>query len=180
MIRAFLVLICSFLLLGAKYGDPRDRGEVLNDPALPINESSTFYRFTWERSFHNPYVIRISNVKDVITLTVRTLINKKLVVKEKVWSKQQWLNFIRIVSESGFWSAPNPKYVDFDNYPLKCEYIQPCTISIIADVAGWLIEASHKGRYNWLSERSPKKGSIRKLGLYMLKISGEKVMGPIY
>ncbi|MGD9155418.1 MAG: hypothetical protein PVG90_07945 [Bacillota bacterium] len=43
------------------------------------------------------------------------------------------------------------------------------------DRVPWVLEGVLNGKYNLVERLSPSHGSVRKLGLYMLKLSGEKV-----
>jgi hypothetical protein len=182
-----LLLVVAFGAYGcASFHDccePRLERPLLDKP-LSISEHQAIYRFSWFRSFNEPYVVRIERTKRGAEATVRTVMNGRLEISQRHLSELEWKQFLEFVYNVGFWAAANPTIVKFQNEDLECQSrrtkLSLCEITVTADGASWTVESTHDGHYHWLSDNSPSSGALYELGLHMLQIADVRFHGPVY
>ncbi len=125
------------------------------------DEGVLLFRFLWLRTFHHPISIRLEIQKDgtgllFVKMTsgaggyepgkIKKSYNKKI-------DKEGVSKFLELLINEGFWELP-------------CR-----DDSMGLDGAQWIIEALSEGRYHLVDRWTPEEGSVRKIGLYLLKLS---------
>ena len=184
--RILIALLLSVSILGCAgvgmFGDARDYKDNLRDPDLKVSEHNAVYRFSWFRSFNEPYVIRVEKSDDGAEITVRTVRDEKLVVDNTHIDKNRWAEFLKNINQIGFWVSISPSLVEFQNEDIDCEarQLELCEMIVTADGASWVFEGAHNGNYHWLAGVSPQNGPLYELGVYMLSFAGVKYHGPLY
>jgi hypothetical protein len=152
---------------------------IFRDPNL-INEVSIFgdpnfiadlksyqakecYRFYWSRCFHHPVLITVivnNNEQGILNLRVTSGAGGyepgNLIVNKDIQLDKEGINKLReVVNSNKFWKEKIPWKIGLDG-------------SI------WTIEAKYESKYYTESQFSPKQGSIRNIGMYLIDISGLK------
>lgn len=139
--------------------------EAAKENSLYYSSDSTqeIYRFTWLRTFHNPYIFTIVISEKNSFIIVKKLDGAggykpgKLVRNDtlKINSEDKDM-FIKSLEESKFWTLEtNEKVMGLDG-------------------AEWLLEGRKKGNYHLVKRWSPKNGNFRESCLKMLQISNVK------
>jgi hypothetical protein len=142
--------------------------KVLKEPSIYQQKSAknkTVIRFTLLRTFHNPICLRIvTNTDGSGTLYVKKsngaggydpgelITNDKKVIEKQIVS-----TIISSIEDMDFWSLPST---------MKTSGL---------DGSHWIIEYLSGGKYHLVDRWSPTSGSIRKLGLNLLELSGLEV-----
>ena len=126
----------------------------------PKNE---VYRFTWQRTFYNPIIIRIELNDQTGTITVKKTDGVGGFGLQKVgkiiWDKTRELSQTEITSvrneinENKFWEIINTQ--------------EPPGL----DGSPWIIEGVKKGTYHFLEKESPEKGKIYNIGVHLLLLT---------
>jgi hypothetical protein len=146
---------------------PFDAETLINIKANPdLAEADEIYRFFWLRTFHNPVLIRVQQLRGERSIVAKITDGKagydpgKLTqtVSRKL-SDSEWCELIRRLDEARFWSKDK---IDVDR--------------LAEDGAFWIVEgvkaASGDRRYYVTGEQSPVEGSFRDACVYMMKLSG--------
>ncbi len=121
------------------------------------------YRFIWLRTFHNPVAVRVVVKKSNQSVLYLKVTNGAggyepgEIIKEKEieLGGNQIDDLRRIVKSNKFWEEKQ-----FDEIGL--------------DGAQWIVEVKCGGDYHYVDEWSPKGGSVRNIGLYLLEMGGYK------
>jgi hypothetical protein len=137
----------------------------MGEPSLlkPSSRTGTeTYRFTWLRTFHPPFIFRLSLLPDAsASLTVkstngaggyepgRLTLNKTYKI-----GAADVQRFVAELNDLRFWELPTK---------------EPKTATVGLDGAQWIFEGTKDGRYHVVDRWSPKDGRYREL---MLKLVG--------
>jgi hypothetical protein len=123
------------------------------------------FRFIWERSFHEPAMIRVQERPDGMWSVRTTLLAREshsapllpIVDKERVLPAERVSPLLALlVSESEFWSMP----AKLDRIPS-------------VDGARWIVEARDGSAYHYVNRQSPHEGEVvHDLGLAFIELSG--------
>jgi len=137
----------------------------MNEPSLLFGEDGDIesYRFLWLRSFHHPVVVRLWRSGGKKFLVVKQLDGvggertpgTLLINKTRPISEDEWERLLYLLEQSCFWKLPTK------NSSPEGE-----------DGAQWLVEGSKEGHYHVVDRWSPKDGSYREIGIYLLKLAG--------
>ena len=173
-----IVLIVSFILFGMlSMGSAEDYFpyyyfsryssilKALKEPSIYIQKSDVkkeIYRFTWLRSFHNPISIRV-----------------------EIHDQNNAIIYTKETDRKG---GPDPGKIKIDaikristnsviQLKKKFTYFKFWSLSVTEDSFGldgaqWIVEGLSRGNYHIVERWSPKKGSIKEIGLHFLEISG--------
>jgi hypothetical protein len=156
----------------------------LEDKRLSLSDNQTTYRFTWLRSFNEPYVVRIDRTESGAEITVRTLLNRRVEVARHAISEAEWKDFLAFIYRIGFWTAVDPSLQKFQNEDLECQTRRNkrplCEITVTADGAEWSVEAVHDGHYHSLTDNSPQSGALYEIGVHMLEVAHVHFHGKLY
>jgi hypothetical protein len=133
---------------------------------LKSNSKATAFRFLYLRNFEPPVAIRVeaqTGGAGVVHFkaTDGSVGYKpgKLVTEKRVkLDKSQMQTCLDKVGSAGFWSL-----VTRDAHPDGW------------DGAQWVLEGVQNGKYQLAERLSPDRGAVRRLGLYFLKLSEEKI-----
>jgi hypothetical protein len=119
------------------------------------------FRFTWLPAWDRPIAVRIQLQPDGTSrLTAKSTQGKywkpgKLkIAKEAMLSNEETAQFLRLFEATEFWKLPS-------RAPASGR-----------DGADWLFEATQGGRYHMTQRWSPKPGSYRDLGLFLIRVAG--------
>ena len=126
-------------------------------------ETEEVYRFNWWRAFNNPVLITVYVNDDEGLLNLRVVgyeggpkAGELIENKDIQLTKEKVKKLRRVVSGKKFWKAWILKFI----------------VGPGPDGSGWDVEAKRKGRIYLDSRWSPQRGSTRKIGLYMIELSG--------
>jgi hypothetical protein len=143
--------------------------QALREPSLyelKGNSKAVQFRFLCLRLFDRPFAIRVEALANgggkvyfkVSDGTGGYRPGNLETIKTVKLTKTQMQSCLSKFIESGFWSLAS-QTANLDGY----------------DRVPWVLEGVQNGKYNLVERQSPSRGSVRKLGLYLLKLSGEKV-----
>ena len=117
------------------------------------------YRFHWRRTFHYPVVATVIIEEEKGILNVKVSDGKggydpgKIFVdKEIVLTEEQIDDLRSVVNDNPFWKDKIERYITLDG-------------------ATWTVEVKQNGKYYVDYEQSPESGSIRNIGMHLLKLS---------
>ena len=127
-----------------------------------IEEEKKIFRFTWLRTFHNPISIRLEILQNGSGVLYSKMtdgaggyepgkIRENTIAKI---NKKEVEAFLELINMYDFWNIPTQEKI------LGC------------DGAMWIIEGVWDPKYHLVERWSPKKGSIRAIGLFLLRLSG--------
>lgn len=85
--------------------------------------------------------------------------------ESKPIKKDEVAYFLNLIEGERFWKLPTKMQI----------IASDGTIVLGKDGAQWILEGLSGGNYHVVDRWSPKNGSVRKLSLYLLKLSGLKV-----
>lgn len=127
------------------------------------------YRFLWDRAFHQPILITISNKNNEFVVQTKkldkqpdsnnevfdySLFRLETISIRKV-SIDEWLEFHKLLDDAEFWNTP------------------PTDIDRGYDGSEWIIEGHTQNRYWFVVRWSPdKKSLLRKCGKFLINLSG--------
>jgi hypothetical protein len=144
--------------------------KALGEPALYQQETGKdklVFRFLWLRTFHNPISIRLEINKNdgsgilYVKVTDGAGGYEPGKIKEdfkKSIPKEEIDKFLKLVKTENYWELPVKGGITG------------------LDGAQWVVEGSQEGRYHVIDRWSPPEGaSIKKIGLFLLNLSGLKV-----
>ncbi len=138
----------------AKFDDEESFPEIAN--------ADEIYRFSWLRTFHNPYIFRAYRIGDDKVLVAKGTDGKGgyslgslIVNKTRILSDREWCEFIRRLGEADFWSKEK---IDLD--------------TLANDGSFWIIEGIRERRFYIAGEQSPVGGDFRDACIYLMKLSG--------
>ncbi len=127
-----------------------------------IAKADEIYRFSWLRTFHNPYMFRAYRIGDDKLLVAKGTdgkggygIGNLILSKTRILSDREWCEFIRRLDEADFWSK---------------EKIDVNTLA--HDGSFWMIEGVRERRFYIAGEQSPRGGDFRDACMYLMRISG--------
>lgn len=144
---------------------------VMGEPSLSCGQTTEaeIYRFTWLRTFHRPYAVRI--IRDAVggrlvaveltgaggydpgTVATRT---------ERRISDADWQILSAALSKTSFWSMPT----------------RPSKPTLGLDGSQWIVEGRRgSGKYHVVDRWTPQQGAYRDVGLLFLKLAGISVEG---
>jgi len=141
--------------------------KAMREPSLykwDDNHTTTLYRFTWLRSFHRPISIRLEILPDGEGKLYSKILSGRggygpgeLTTSRVISvSKDTVQEFIELLQEQIYWELPTN------------------TESGAHDGARWIIEGRKDEKYHLVDRQSPR-GRTRKIGLFLLKLSGIKI-----
>jgi hypothetical protein len=137
--------------------------KALEEPILSDSLTTSIYRFTWLRSFHNPIVIGIENKHDSITLYWKVCDGEggyepsEIVEnKSKVLSIKEWNDIEASINSINFWNIQTTK----SGIPRT-------------DGAQWILEGKKLGKYHVVDRWSG--GAIKKVCLKLLELTDLKI-----
>ncbi len=130
-------------------------------PDIKNLQAKEVYRFYWSRTFHHPVLITVivnNDEQGVLNLRVTGGAGGyepgKLIENKDTYIKAEEIHNLReIVNSNQFWK-------------------QRITRDFGLDGASWTIEVKYKNKYYFGGQWSPKSGSIRNIGMYMINMSG--------
>jgi hypothetical protein len=143
--------------------------QALQEPslyAMKSNPKAAVFRFLCLRTFGQPFVIRVEVRADgggIVRFKATDgtggyrpgdLVTDKTVKLDK---KQTQVCLAKI-DRANFWQLKTKEA----NKDLR-------------DESQWVLEGVRDGKYNLVERQSPSRGAVRRLGLYFLKLSGEKI-----
>jgi len=142
--------------------------KALDEPSFPElakNSSLQAYRFTWLRTFHHPVAIRVEMKVDgtaVLSLKVASGAGgyepgKLIQNTSRQLTRDEATKFLDKVEEANWWS-------------LRAYEEDPPNVYHL-DGSHWIIEGIKDGDYHVVDRWSPRKGSVRELGLIALEFA---------
>lgn len=139
--------------------------KALKEPSIYIQKSDIkkeIYRFTWLRSFHNPISIRVE-IHDQDNAIIYI---KETDIKGGFGPDKIKIDAIKTISTNSV-KQVKKKFTYFKFWALSVT-----EESLGLDGAQWIVEGLSRGNYHIVERWSPKKGSIKEIGLHFLEISG--------
>jgi hypothetical protein len=130
----------------------------------PLLDGETIVRFTWLRSFHPGVAVRVESRAGGTTLTATELDGKGGYApgkphrrEQKTLATAQWQEVVLALERAQFWEQPTQELTD------------PSVVML--DGASWIFETRTRNRYHIVHRQSPERGSLRALGLLMLRLA---------
>jgi len=137
--------------------------DALEEPILCDSLPRKIFRFTWLRTFHNPIIIGITNIKDTITLYWKVNDGEggyepgKIIEDEsRPLSLEEWTGIVNKMNAIGFWDLPS---IEKGIYG--------------ADGAQWILEGKELGKYHFVDRWSG--GEIEKLCLELINLTDLRI-----
>jgi hypothetical protein len=134
--------------------------------AMKSNSQAVVFRFLCLRTFGQPFVIRViarANGGGIVRFKMTDgtggyrpgdLVADKTVKLDK----KQTQRCLARIERADFWQLKTKE-----------------TNKDLRDEAQWVLEGVRNGKYNLVERQSPSRGGVRRLGLYFIKLSGEKI-----
>jgi hypothetical protein len=144
---------------------------VMGEPSLSCGQmvDAEIYRFTWLRTFHRPFAVRIIRDSAGVRLVATELTGAGgydpgtvATRKEKGISDADWQVLSAALSKTSFWSMPT----------------RPPTPTLGLDGSQWIVEGRRSSRqYHIVDRWTPRPGAYRDAGLVFLTLAGISVEG---
>jgi len=143
----------------------------MNEPSLSCSRpmASEVYRFTWLRSFHEPWAIRVERTASgALLLAVETNgkggqgAGRPTYTVSRELGNSGWNTMAACIQAADFWRLP-----------LKDQ-------SFGLDGAEWIFEGLRAGEYRVISRWSPGTGSFYDLGRCFMQLAGLGQITPVY
>jgi hypothetical protein len=171
---------CSNVFTIDSFGYTR---EVLNAAHIrPLCKSNSaikeYYRFIWQRSFHEPIIVTLSKTKNISITAIRLNDDwtKRYQVKERKHvniSLLEFEYFKDIINKMDFMNQESDQY--YSNKPDS-----GLEVIVHTDGASWILEGATYNNVNVIKHWSDNKGLFRKAALFLLEKSEITINGEIY
>ena len=143
--------------------EPFEKAAFDYEKSIPeIAKADEIYRFSWLRTFHNPYMFRAYRIGDDKFFVTKETDGKGgyglgslILNKTQSLNDQEWCEFIHRLDSADFW---NKDKIDIH--------------TLANDGSFWTIEGFREQRVYVAGEQSPVGSDFREACIYLMKLSG--------